>query len=165
MLNHITIKKRGKGKRGKENLKLILVSPMIRSHSEPTIFNFTGRKNPLSRWSNLVYLQNLIEREVKAVQTWISDHRRALTKARSESTSRLSEGYFTGLDACFGKKIIVGKLPNRSSFCANCFWSPSARNFPTLTPEPESFSANSTNDVSIPWNMAGGLFTFMTKQD
>ena len=78
-----------------------------------------------------------------------SHHRRALIKIINESTSLFSEAYFIGLDECLGKKRIVGKLPNCNSLCEYSFCSPSALNFATFTPEPASFSANSTYDSSI----------------
>ena len=75
--------------------------------------------------------------------------RRALTKESREPTSLCSDGYLMGLDACVGKKSIVGKL-TRPISSANALSSPSARNLPTFTPVPLSASATSSNAASIP---------------
>jgi len=76
-------------------------------------------------------------------------HLKAFTNAIKESPSLFSEGYFIGPEECFGKNSIVGKLPNSNSRLANSFCSPSALNFPTFTPDPSNFCANSTYDSSI----------------
>lgn len=55
-----------------------------------------------------------------------------------------------GLEVCLGKKRIVGKLASCNSFCAYAFWSPSARNFPTLTPVPANLLATAMYESSNP---------------